>query len=1005
MYIRIFFIAIFLVCISKTAYAKSVFRPNTVHTVQAENAIEINGYLRKENRHLANVNSGDWFSIDSNDLGVGIDTITMRYAKGDRSIANLEVRSGSLTGPLLTSGPVPTTHGWGRYIYLSYPVENLKGENKLYFIFSGGGTIGNVDRIVFGRAQENVLYSGRAQQTHGVEASGWTQTNANEGDWVKFENVLMGNGFSEFAMQYMKMDDDHNNVSFHLNDLDGPKIGEIDISSSDGRRKIVTGDLQGVQGTHDIFARFSGPGEISYFDYLVLKSQPLSTKLYVAEANAYSGMTYFGDNRYLRIDQTRPYHWLKFDDTSISYSPKIELSYARHSDAPMRLEVRRNGINGHILGIINLPTTGSAVNYENIGMRLPNPQTGVYNLYFSFVGDGDLNIGDINLVRIEGDNINNPPLGELALDNIITDQFGYRPEMEKIAILRDGQVGLGQETDYIPGNDVSLIDNNTHESVFNSTTQIHSNGTTDPLSGDRTWSFDFSSIQTPGTYYVYDADNNARSATFDIIEDVYDDVLREAFKTFVYQRSGFTKTANIVGENYADDASHLGPLQDLGARLFNDQRNPSTSRDLSGGWYDAGDFKKYSNWTADYVLGLLHAYHANPDAWSDDWNLPDSGNGVPDILDEVRWGVEHLQRMQEIASETTSANAGSVLSVVDSDDSVTPPSSNEANSFYGPATTSATFTSAAAFAFASSTFANLSDQSFQTLASTLSESAISAYQWAEANPNIRFNNAEHGVGNGNSEVSSDYMLDAKHRIAAVYLYGLTGEARYKNYVESNYLNTNLMTIFWATPYEVEEPTALLHYTTLDGINPAIGSAIQTRFNNLMENAGNGRSAIGDDPYRAYVQEYAWGSNKAKSRKGHMYTQLNSYDLGDRSAQENLDAAAGYLHYIHGVNPLGKVYLTNMGAFGAERSVDEFYHRWFANDTQWDNVNTSFGPPPGYLVGGPNQFYNGSLDINQPPMKSYVETNAYLNGEASWQLTENSNGYQIEYLKLLSQFVD
>ena len=172
----------------------------------------INGYLRKENRHLANVNSGDWFSIDSNDLGVGIDTITMRYAKGDRSIANLEVRSGSLTGPLLTSGPVPTTHGWGRYLYLSYPVENLKGENKLYFIFSGGGTIGNVDRIVFGRAQENVLYSGRAQQTHGVEASGWTQTNANEGDWVKFENVLMGNGFSEFAMQYMKMDDDHNNV-------------------------------------------------------------------------------------------------------------------------------------------------------------------------------------------------------------------------------------------------------------------------------------------------------------------------------------------------------------------------------------------------------------------------------------------------------------------------------------------------------------------------------------------------------------------------------------------------------------------------------------------------------------------------------------------------------------------------------------------------------------------------------------------------------------------------
>jgi len=38
------------------------------------------------------------------------------------------------------------------------------------------------------------------------------------------------------------------------------------------------------------------------------------------------------------------------------------------------------------------------------------------------------------------------------------------------------------------------------------------------------------------------------------------------------------------------------------------------------------------------------------------------------------------------------------------------------------------------------------------------------------------------------------------------------------------------------------------------------------------------------------------------------------------------------------------------------------------------------------------------------MKSYIETNASSNNEQSWQLTENSNGYQIEYLRLLSQFV-
>jgi len=85
-------------------------------------------------------------------------------------------------------------------------------------------------------------------------------------------------------------------------------------------------------------------------------------------------------------------------------------------------------------------------------------------------------------------------------------------------------------------------------------------------------------------------------------------------------------------------------------------------------------------------------------------------------------------------------------------------------------------------------------------------------------------------------------------------------------------------------------------------------------------------------------------------------------------------------------------------------MDEFYHAWFADGSQWDNVNSSFGPPPGYLVGGPNQFYSGTLDLNQPPMKSFAETNATQNNERSWELTENSNGYQIEYLKLLSQFV-
>ncbi len=138
------------------------------------------------------------------------------------------------------------------------------------------------------------------------------------------------------------------------------------------------------------------------------------------------------------------------------------------------------------------------------------------------------------------------------------------------------------------------------------------------------------------------------------------------------------------------------------------------------------------------------------------------------------------------------------------------------------------------------------------------------------------------------------------------------------------------------------------------------------------------------------------------------------------------AAERYLHYLHGVNPLGIVYLSNMGPAGATHSVHEFYHSWFADGSaQWDRVGSStYGPAPGFLTGGPNPSYDwdgccpsscGSAENNavctsesiepprnQPLQKAYKDFNTSwpLN---SWEVTENSNGYQIPYLRLLAWF--
>jgi hypothetical protein len=119
-----------------------------------------------------------------------------------------------------------------------------------------------------------------------------------------------------------------------------------------------------------------------------------------------------------------------------------------------------------------------------------------------------------------------------------------------------------------------------------------------------------------------------------------------------------------------------------------------------------------------------------------------------------------------------------------------------------------------------------------------------------------------------------------------------------------------------------------------------------------------------------------------------------------------------------------VYLSNMYNLGVHSSVNEFYHSWFTNGSAlWDRVGSStYGPAPGFLVGGPNPSYNWDSNCTsgspnpgcgnaaptppkgQPAMKSYLDFNTSwpLN---SWEVTENHNDYQVAYVRLLSKFVN
>jgi endoglucanase len=599
---------------------------------------------------------------------------------------------------------------------------------------------------------------------------------------------------------------------------------------------------------------------------------------------------------------------------------------------------------------------------------------------------------------------------------IVVDQFGYLPGQRKIAVLRDPATGFDATDSYTAGATLQVINTATGSVAFTGTAAAWNGGATDASSGDRAWLFDFSSVTAAGTYEILDVERDTRSARFDIGAAVYRPVLVQAVRTFFYQRAGHAKAAPFAAAAWVDGASHLGPLQDANARRYDAPQDASTERDLRGGWYDAGDCNKYTSWTAGYVTGLLHAYAENPSVWTDDFNIPESGNGVPDLLDEVKWGADHLVRMQN--------GDGSVLSIVGLPCN-SPPSSTTAASLYGNASTSATLSAATAFAQASRIFGSLGTPTFDAYAADLRARAEDAWNWASANPNVIFRNNDQaagtaGLGAGQQETDDAGRASAR-LVAAVYLFALTGDTDYRDVVDANYTIAPMFASSWLSPFSSGVTQPLLFYASLPGATGSVATAIRERYVSLWEgNDGWGAVSSRRDPYGAFITDYTWGSNSVKALAGGMFMDQALYGLSVHPEADKLNAAADYLHYLHGVNPLGKVYLSNMGSFGAENSVDQFYHSWFSDGSAlWDSVrNSTFGPPPGFVVGGPNPGYNWddrcpgisaqcgaavpAPPAGQPPQKSYLDFNTSwpLN---SWSVTENSNGYQTNYIRLLARF--
>jgi len=608
------------------------------------------------------------------------------------------------------------------------------------------------------------------------------------------------------------------------------------------------------------------------------------------------------------------------------------------------------------------------------------------------------------------------PVNEL----IRVDQFGYRPTAKKVAVLVDPVEGWNAKQSLTPGKAYEVRNWADGKLVFSGAPQAWNQGVVQKSSGDRGYWFDFSALTAEGSYCVVDREGGFRSYRFDIRPSVYRDVLRAALKMFYFQRTNFAKEkpyACVGDKCWLAAADYLGPGQDREARSVRDRGNARTARNLTGGWWDAGDTNKYVTFAQPAVHQLLSAYAERPKAFSDEVGIPESGNGIPDVLDELKVELDWMQRMQP-----ADLNGGVLLKVGNVDHGDPIPEKSRFPRFYYPEPCSAS-TVAAASIFAHAAVVMKAVPQLQGYAEQLRDRAVRAWTYFLQHP--RQTDCDDGSIKSGDADKSLVEQEQTSVVAAIYLFALTGEASYAETIGKSFRSTRPMVEDRWSSYDPEQGESLLFYATLPNADAGIKAAIVERKLQQARTVDLYGMKPELDLYRAYMRDdsFHWAHNMVRANVGNTnYELVLMPQLKPSETATFADRAEGLLNSFHGVNAMGLVYLTNMYGYGAENCVNQIFHTWFRDgDASYDDAKKSrFGPAPGYVPGGPNRQYCAGQNPSQnrcatshlrqqPLQKSYLDFNTGWDPQSehdrSWEITEPGIYYQAAYVKLLSKFVD
>jgi len=483
-------------------------------------------------------------------------------------------------------------------------------------------------------------------------------------------------------------------------------------------------------------------------------------------------------------------------------------------------------------------------------------------------------------------------------------------------------------------------------------------------------------VSDPGEY-VLATDTGAESVPFTVGEGVGGTVLAEAVRHYTLQRANAAIDDPITG--LERDAGH--PQDRTAEMYFSDAfHEKGDTLDVHGGWYDAGDYGKYVPPAAVTVAQLLLAYEWHPAVFEtgafavSEALVGGDTDGVPDLLAEVRYELEWLERMQRPDGAVYHKVAGQSFPELD-----TAPSEDTQTRYVFGLSTFGTAMYAGAMAMA----ARVYDPFDTAFANRLLGNAEGAFGYLEETPDPAFRFDE-----GQDDGSGPYRKDADRTErfwAGAELLKTTGESGYEDY-----LGDTLGDQFGAAPSPVSwADTRLLGqwaYYTADAGTASRKSTVEDA---VRSRAGEVRDRVERDGYRVALtaEEYDWGSTRVALAKGNLLWMAHEMDADPRDAR----AARDQVHYVLGRSTTGYAYVT-----GAGERFPENVH---------DRVDLSTGIRiPGQLVGGPND------DGDDPVTEAYIEAEdpppakAYLDDEEAYSVNEPAIDYAAPLVFALANVV-